>query len=67
MPVSNGGAPRAADFDPGFLNLPARPAKPRQAGLTHVMDKGLNLREIEGLFDTAGEYVDIVKDRKSVV
>jgi len=25
------------------------------------MDKGLNLREIEGLFDTAGEYVDIVK------
>ncbi len=61
MPVSNDGAPRAADFDPGFLNLPARPAKPRQAGLTHVMDKGLNLREIEGLFDTAGEYVDIVK------
>ena len=33
----------------------------RTRGLTHVMDKGLNLREIEGLFDTAGEYVDIVK------
>ncbi len=47
-------------FD-GFLELPPRPAKPRQNGLTHVMDKGLNLREIEGLFDTAGEYVDIVK------
>ena len=47
-------------FD-GFLDLPPRTPKPRQSGLTHVMDKGLNLREIEGLFDTAGEYVDIVK------
>src|SRR3972149_4206652 len=48
------------DFD-GFLDLPARPGKPRAEGLTHVIDKGLNLREIEGLFDTAGDYVDIVK------
>jgi phosphosulfolactate synthase len=45
----------------GFLDLPARPGKPRSEGLTHVLDKGLNLREIEGLFDTAGAYVDIVK------
>ena len=45
----------------GFLDLPPRPGKPRTAGLTHVIDKGLNLREIEGLFDTAGPYVDIVK------
>jgi phosphosulfolactate synthase len=48
-------------FDPGFLDVPARPAKPRQAGLTHVMDKGLNTRDIEGMFDTAGAFVDIVK------
>ena len=27
----------------GFLDVPARPAKPRTQGLTHVMDKGLNL------------------------
>jgi phosphosulfolactate synthase len=47
-------------FD-GFLDLPPRPPKPRSSGLTHVIDKGLNLREIEGLFDTAGEYVDVVK------
>src|SRR5919199_3919480 len=47
-------------FD-GFLDLPPRPGKPRTDGLTHVIDKGLNLREIEGLFDTAGDYVDIVK------
>src|SRR6266446_7686089 len=45
----------------GFLDLPPRPGKPRTEGLTHVIDKGLNLREIEGLFDTAGQYVDIVK------
>ena len=45
----------------GFLGLPPRASKPRTSGLTHVIDKGLNLRDIEGLFDTAGDYVDIVK------
>jgi phosphosulfolactate synthase len=48
-------------FNDGFLDLPARPGKPRTEGLTHVIDKGMNLREIEGLFDTAGQFVDIVK------
>jgi phosphosulfolactate synthase len=55
MPVSNG------EPQPNFLDLPARSPKPRQSGLTHVMDKGMNIREIEGMFDTGGEYVDIVK------
>src|SRR5436309_8979487 len=54
MPASNG------TYD-GFLDLPERPAKPRTTGLTHVIDKDLNLRAIEGLFDTAGQFVDIVK------
>ena len=45
----------------GFLNLPQRPGKPRSEGLTHVIDKGLNLRDIEGMFDTGGQFVDIVK------
>ena len=48
-------------FNDGFLGVPARPGKPREVGITHVMDKGLNLRDIEGLFDTAGQFVDIVK------
>jgi phosphosulfolactate synthase len=48
-------------FEDGFLGVPARPGKPRSVGLTHVIDKGLNLRDIEGLFDTAGQFVDIVK------
>jgi phosphosulfolactate synthase (CoM biosynthesis protein A) len=26
----------------GFLDLPTRPAKPRETGVTHVMDKGLS-------------------------
>jgi phosphosulfolactate synthase len=45
----------------GFLDVPSRSPKPRTKGLTHVIDKGLNLRDIEGLFDTAGDYVDVVK------
>src|SRR4051794_26551202 len=44
-----------------FLDLPERDAKPRSRGLTHVMDKGLSLAQIEGLFATAGPYIDIVK------
>ncbi len=48
-------------FDDGWLGVPARPGKPRENGLTHVMDKGLNIRDIEGMFDTAGDFVDIVK------
>jgi len=48
-------------FNDGFLDLPDRPGKPRTEGLTHVMDKGMNLRDIEGMFDVGGEFVDIVK------
>src|SRR5919109_4554340 len=48
-------------FNDGFLNLPQRPGKPRADGLTHVIDKGMNIRDIEGMFDTAGQFVDIVK------
>ena len=44
-----------------FLGLPMRAGKPRESGLTHVIDKGMTLAEISGMFETAGEYVDIVK------
>ena len=47
-------------FD-GFLDVPARSPKPRVQGLTHVIDKGMSLPEIEGLFEMAGDYVDVVK------
>jgi phosphosulfolactate synthase len=44
-----------------FLSLPGRPPRPRQVGLTHVIDKGLPLNAVEGLLESAGDYVDIVK------
>ncbi|HYX85920.1 MAG TPA: phosphosulfolactate synthase [Gaiellales bacterium] len=44
-----------------FLGLPARPAKPRDRGWTHVIDKGLTLVEVSGLIDSAGDFIDIVK------
>jgi phosphosulfolactate synthase len=44
-----------------FLGLPARPSKPRERGLTHVIDKGMTLPEVEGMLDLCGEYIDIVK------
>ena len=40
---------------------PSRTRKPRQAGLTHVLDKGMSVSEIESLLEVAAGYVDIVK------
>ena len=45
----------------GFLDLPPRTPKPRERGLTHVLDKGLSLAEVDGLIEVAGDAVDIVK------
>ena len=44
-----------------FLNLPARAVKPRAAGLTHVLDKGLPAPQTEALLEAAGDFVDIWK------
>ena len=43
------------------LDLPARSVKPRDQGLTHVLDKGLSVAEVDGLMEVAGGSVDIVK------
>lgn len=42
-------------------NIPERTQKPRQNGLTMVMDKGLSVREIEDFLEVAGSHTDIVK------
>ena len=42
-------------------HIPERPEKPRNTGLTMVMDKGLSFREAENMIDASGEYIDIVK------
>ena len=41
--------------------LPERPLKPRNSGLTMVMDKGLSVREAEDFMSVGSEYTDYVK------
>jgi phosphosulfolactate synthase len=47
------------DFD--LIGLPERPSKPREKGLTHMLDKGLSAREAENVVDAAAEIVDLAK------
>jgi phosphosulfolactate synthase len=44
-----------------FLDLPDRSSKPRDQGITHVLDRGLAVAEIDGLLEVAGGSVDLVK------
>ncbi|HYB26822.1 MAG TPA: phosphosulfolactate synthase [Solirubrobacteraceae bacterium] len=44
-----------------LLDLPERSSKPRDRGITHVIDRGLSIADIEGMVEVAGEFVDIVK------
>ena len=46
---------------PDFLDLPERPAKPRDQGVTHVIDTGLSTVEAEGLMASASDYIDLVR------
>lgn len=41
--------------------IPERSAKPRQAGLTMVMDKGLSVREAEDFVSVNTDHADLVK------
>jgi phosphosulfolactate synthase len=45
----------------GFLDLPERSPKPRDRGLTHVLDKGLSCAGVDALMEVCGDAVDIVK------
>jgi phosphosulfolactate synthase len=44
-----------------LLKLPSRTTKPRQEGITHVLDRGLSVADIDGLVEIAGDYIDFVK------
>jgi phosphosulfolactate synthase len=44
-----------------LLDLPERSAKPRQQGITHVLDRGLSLAGVDGMIEVAGGSVDLVK------
>ena len=41
--------------------LPDRSAKPRNNGLTMVMDKGLSLQEVENFLENGNHYTDLIK------
>ncbi len=42
-------------------NIPDRAQKPREKGLTMVMDKGLSIRQVEDFIEVSGTHTDIVK------
>lgn len=42
-------------------NIPLRTSKPRNNGLTMVMDKGLSVRQAEDLMDMGAPYIDFLK------
>ena len=42
-------------------NIPHRPSKPRESGLTMVMDKGLSVEEAKNFLSVAHPHVDIIK------
>ncbi|GAB3780893.1 phosphosulfolactate synthase [Spirosoma horti] len=44
-----------------LTQIPDRTEKPRQSGLTMVMDKGLSLREVEDFLSVSADHTDIVK------
>ncbi|EHB46404.1 phosphosulfolactate synthase [Mycolicibacterium vinylchloridicum] len=46
---------------PDFLELPVRQRKPRQTGLTHVLDKGAPTSALEAVLAGAGQFVDVLK------
>jgi phosphosulfolactate synthase len=41
--------------------IPERPVKPRNSGITMVMDKGLSIREAKDFMSVGSEYTDFVK------
>ena len=45
----------------GLIPLPERAEKPRQTGVTHVVDPGLTCAEAAGLMEVASAHVDVVR------
>lgn len=50
-----------SDGNQPLLRLPQRTAKPREQGITHVLDRGLSLVEVDSLVEVAGACIDLVK------
>ncbi len=50
-----------ADLAFSFIRTAARPAKPRQCGLTFLADRGMGLNRLADILDTAGDHIDFFK------
>jgi phosphosulfolactate synthase len=44
-----------------IIGLPERPEKPRNKGLTHMVDRGLSPRQVEDVLDVGADYVDLAQ------
>jgi phosphosulfolactate synthase len=44
-----------------LTQIPERISKPRESGITMIMDKGLSVREAENMISVGGPHIDIVK------
>jgi phosphosulfolactate synthase len=44
-----------------MIGIPDRPTKPRESGMTLLLDKGLSRRQVEDVLDVAADFVDLVK------
>lgn len=44
-----------------ITHIPSRSSKPREEGVTMVMDKGLSMRQAEDLIESSGHLVDLIK------
>ncbi len=44
-----------------LTQIPERSPKPREEGLSMIMDKGLSMRQVEDMLEVSSEYIDIVK------
>ena len=44
-----------------FMNIPHRPKKPRNTGITMMVDQGIGLSYQKDLLNMAGEYIDLAK------
>ena len=45
----------------GFLDIPERSVKPRERGITHVIDRGMSVAEVDSLLEVSCAIVDLVK------
>ena len=44
-----------------FLEIPIRSKKPRPTGITHVIDRGIGIRQAQDLLETSGYLIDFLK------